>query len=263
MTGLLNPKSSEIHCRCIKVYLFLAKMVSEWRGSLTQNGRKIRHIDCFFKILVVYLGPGIFRRVYRSFSFLQNQFFFGRGLKLSNWGVVLETKAVHLYRSARQTWLWKAFVRVIRPTLLRASSKNNNNRCARKSTRLTGIGPHARSWQPARNVSDEKKKGKPIPWDDSGGWNGDRLPSCEGNPRTNNPCYCTIHGAVASFWPTNKLRARQVFGASEKKKSFTHLCQGQQHVFTNFWGVPFWGSVHATVEVQRLFFGGVFFFFFF
>ena len=34
--GLLNPKSSEV----LRVYLFLAEMVSEWRGSLTQNRRK-------------------------------------------------------------------------------------------------------------------------------------------------------------------------------------------------------------------------------
>ena len=41
----------------IKVYLFLAKMVSEWRDS--HNRRKIRPLS-FRMILVVYLGHGGF-----------------------------------------------------------------------------------------------------------------------------------------------------------------------------------------------------------
>ena len=46
-------------CYDKEVYLFLAKMFSERRGSLTQNRRKIRPIS-FCVILVVYLGHGIF-----------------------------------------------------------------------------------------------------------------------------------------------------------------------------------------------------------
>ena len=47
----------------IEVYLFLAILFSEYRGSLAQNRRKrIRHF--FGVILVVYLGPyyGVFIR---------------------------------------------------------------------------------------------------------------------------------------------------------------------------------------------------------
>ena len=48
--------------RGIKVYLFLAEMVSERRHSLTQNCRKIRPIY-FAMILVVYVGHEIFHLV--------------------------------------------------------------------------------------------------------------------------------------------------------------------------------------------------------
>ena len=41
----------------MEVYLFLAKMVSERRGSLTQNRRKCA-ILFYTNILVVYLGHG-------------------------------------------------------------------------------------------------------------------------------------------------------------------------------------------------------------
>ena len=49
-------------------------MVSEWRGSLTQNRRKTRPLK-FCMILVVYLSPGILQPVVAVLLFLQIQFF--------------------------------------------------------------------------------------------------------------------------------------------------------------------------------------------
>ena len=55
----------------IEVYLFLAILFSEWRGSLTHVGKNA--ILFFCVILVLYLGHGIFHPV-SSFIFLQINF---------------------------------------------------------------------------------------------------------------------------------------------------------------------------------------------
>ena len=79
------------------------EMVSERRGSFTQNRRKIRPLN-FSMILVVYLS----REIFHSSGIISVYFFlpksvFRRGLKLPDRGVVLRKKVVHLYhRSTRR-----------------------------------------------------------------------------------------------------------------------------------------------------------------
>ena len=79
---------------------FLAKMVSEWRGSLTHQyyrRKKKRHLFCM--ILVVYRGHAIVRPVLYQLYFPPNNFL-GEDLKLPNWGNA-EKKVVQFYRSTR------------------------------------------------------------------------------------------------------------------------------------------------------------------